>query len=346
MKLSVDIKKNFPGFTLEAAFSTDGQTLGLLGGSGSGKSMTLKCIAGVVSPDEGHIELDGKIFFDSSAKVCIPPQQRHIGYLFQNYALFPHMTVAQNILCGMRRGTQKLDIGAVLDRFYLQGLENHYPSQLSGGQQQRVALARIVVSQPSVLMLDEPFSALDTYLRGEMELLIYELLQDFAGPVLIVSHNRDELYHLCSRIEVYNNGKIDVEGNMKDVFAYPVTHTAAILTGCRNVLPAAPTDRQTLWIEGWNTSLKTSHPLNEGICFVGIRAHHFVLVDDVQPNTVVCSIESVMESPFEMIVYLQPENGNHLLCWKTDKQIYKNLSVQNKIYLQIKPDAVLPLTSA
>ena len=153
--------------------------------------MTLKCIAGIEKPDRGTITLDGRVLFDSEKHINLTPQQRRVGYLFQQYALFPNMTAAQNILCGIRTGSRtekKEKFAALLRTFRLEGLEKKLPAQLSGGQQQRVALARILASEPQAILLDEPFSALDSYLKWELELELGELLGAFDGPILWVSH--------------------------------------------------------------------------------------------------------------------------------------------------------------
>lgn len=173
MSLFVEIEKQLGNFHLDVRFQAETETLALLGASGCGKSMTLKCIAGIMTPDRGRIVLNGRVLFDSEARIDLPPQQRRVGYLFQNYALFPTMTVEKNILCGIRSGSKAekaAALSATLHRFRLEGLEKRYPAQLSGGQQQRVALARILCSQPEVILLDEPFSALDSYLKWDLEL--------------------------------------------------------------------------------------------------------------------------------------------------------------------------------
>lgn len=342
MQLVVDIQKQFPGFQLKTAFEADGRTLGLLGGSGSGKSMTLKCIAGIITPDKGYIALNGTVLFDSRKGINVPPQKRHVGYLFQNYALFPNMTVEQNIRCGKRTVT-KTEMRDILERFYLNGLGKRYPSQISGGQQQRVALARMLLSDPSVILLDEPFSALDAYLRGEMEREVKNLLDHFEGPSLLVSHNRDEIYRLCDRIAVYHNGQLDVIGEKKQVFAHPLTRTAAVLTGCRNVLEASPAGEHSLWINGWNIQLKTTLPVNRQSQAVGIRAHYFTCVDTDGENVIPCQVNSVVESPFETIAYLRPAGGTELLCWKAEQAVVQKAAQQNQMYLYIAPEQVLPL---
>ena len=201
MSLLVDIKKDFGRFRLDAAFETDsGSVMGLLGASGCGKSVTLKCVAGIEKPDEGRIVLDGRVLFDSVKRIDLTPQQRRVGYLFQNYALFPNMTLAQNIAVGVRdRAKRKETVARLVKAFYLEGSEGKYPRQLSGGQQQRTALARILASEPEALLLDEPFSALDSYLKWQVELELAELLDTFPGPVLFVTHDRDEVHRLADR---------------------------------------------------------------------------------------------------------------------------------------------------
>ena len=191
MSLYVDIEKRLGAFRLKSKFEVADETLALLGASGCGKSMTLKCIAGIVTPDRGRIVLNGRVLFDSEKKIDLTPQQRRVGYLFQQYALFPNMTVEQNILCGIRAGSrsEKRSLAAEkLRMFRLEGLEKKYPAQLSGGQQQRVALARILCSEPQAILLDEPFSALDSYLKWNLELELSDLLAGFHGPILWVSH--------------------------------------------------------------------------------------------------------------------------------------------------------------
>ena len=201
MSLDVRIKKSFGDYTLDVAFAGGDETLGFLGASGCGKSLTLRCIAGIVKPDKGRIVLDGRVLFDSAQHIDLPPQQRGVGLLFQNYALFPNMTVEQNILCGLNaekdRAARKARCAEMLRAMRLEELAGRRPAELSGGQQQRTALARILAGRPRILMLDEPFSALDSYLREAVESEVGSLLAGFDGTALLVTHNRDEAYRLC-----------------------------------------------------------------------------------------------------------------------------------------------------
>ena len=210
MSLYVDITKDFGSFKLDFSFEATGIT-GLLGASGCGKTMTLKCISGIEKPDRGKIIIDGITVFDSEKGIKLTPQKREVGHLFQNYALFPNMNVNQNILCGIRgedKDDKKRKLSEIIDLMQLGGLEKHKPHQLSGGQQQRVALARIMIGNPRILMLDEPFSSLDSHLRGELQIQMLKLLKEFGKDVLFVTHNRNEAYKLCESITYMNNGKI------------------------------------------------------------------------------------------------------------------------------------------
>ena len=234
MSLIVDIKKRLGSFSLSAQLEAGEGVTGILGSSGCGKSMTLKCIAGIERPDSGHIELDGEVLYDSRKRIDLHPQQRRVGYLFQNYALFPNMTLRQNILCGLRNQPDKAqrvkEADDMIALMGLQGLEKHRPYQLSGGQQQRAALGRILVNKPRLLMLDEPFSALDTYLRERLQAEMRELLKSYGGPVLLVTHSRDEAYRLCRSIAVMDKGSTTPPRPTKELFEDPHTVAAASQT--------------------------------------------------------------------------------------------------------------------
>ena len=236
MSLQAAIKKRFSGFSLDVSLNTNGGVMGILGASGSGKSMTLKCIAGIETPDEGRIVLNGRVLFDSEKHINLPPQKRKVGYLFQNYALFPNMTVETNIAAGLSGSKEEKQeaVARMIRLFKLEGLEKRYPSQLSGGQQQRVALARILVYEPDVIMLDEPFSALDYYLKEQLQFQVREVLRGYTGDVLMVSHSRDEVYRFCEKSIILNRGQVAMKGETRAIFQKPENVTAARLTGCKN----------------------------------------------------------------------------------------------------------------
>jgi molybdate ABC transporter permease protein len=242
--LQANIRKQLQRFTLDVSFEANGYPLGFLGPSGSGKSMTLRCIAGLATPPEGRIVLNGRTLFDSQARINLPTHLRRIGFVFQNYALFPHMTVAQNIAFGLR---YKQLNGVFLSKIkrnqcvaekialaHLHGMENYYPHQLSGGQQQRVALARALAIEPEALLLDEPFSALDTYLRSKIGKQLVEVLSTYQGVTLFVTHDLEEAYRVCQRLLVVSEGKTIACAPRVDIFERPETLTTAKLTGCKN----------------------------------------------------------------------------------------------------------------
>ena len=197
--LEVQIYKKLAEFDLDISFQVNDNILGLMGASGSGKSMTLKCIAGIEMPDQGRIVLNGCVLFDSEKKINVPIQKRNVGYMFQSYALFPNMDVYENISVGLRaRKVKDVDIVVqkVMQQFRIFELASRYPKQLSGGQRQRVALARLMAYEPDVLLLDEPFSALDEDLKEDLLRELKSELQ-ISKPVVFVSHNKEEVNELC-----------------------------------------------------------------------------------------------------------------------------------------------------
>ena len=244
MAVTVEIKKKLDNFRLDISFRSDARRIGILGASGCGKSMTLKSIAGIELPDEGHIEVEGRTFFDKEKKINLKPQLRNVGYLFQNYALFPTMTVEKNIAAGLKGSRQEKEarVREMVEKFRLQGLEKRLPGQLSGGQQQRAALARIMAYEPEMILLDEPFSALDMYLKDQLQRELAEMLEDYGGTVIMVSHNRDEVYRFSEELLVIDQGKIEVAGETKEIFRNPVSREAARLTGCKNFSKARRID--------------------------------------------------------------------------------------------------------
>ena len=222
MSLQAAIKKRFSGFSLDVSLNTDGGVMGILGASGSGKSMTLKCIAGIETPDEGRIVLNGRVLFDSEKRINLPPQKRKIGYLFQNYALFPNMTVETNIAAGLSGSKEEKQEAAarMIRLFKLEGLEKRYPSQLSGGQQQRVAIARALALHPDILCFDEPTSALDPELTGEV-LRVLRDLADRKTTMIIVTHEMAFARDVADRIMFMDGGVVVEEGPARQLIEHP-----------------------------------------------------------------------------------------------------------------------------
>ena len=347
MSLEVSIEKAFDGFTLRAAFSADHGATAILGASGCGKSMTLRCIAGIVRPDRGRIVLDGRVLFDSERHIDLPPQQRGVGLLFQNYALFPNMTVEQNVLCGLKqeknRAARQKRCAEMLRALRLESLARQYPAQLSGGQQQRTALARILVGRPGLLMLDEPFSALDSYLREEVEGEVGALLDAFAGTALLVTHNRDEAYRLCPKMIVMDRGQVLRAGTTKEVFADPRTCTAAQLTGCKNILPCTRLDAHTVRLSGWEIPLRLAAEVPEHCTAIGVRAHDFAPCAPGAENALPVRVLSSSENPFDWNLICGSPDGSARLWWKVSKPTLTASPPKAPAALAAAPENIMPL---
>ena len=347
MSLEVDIEKRFAGFTLRSTFTADDTATAILGASGCGKSMTLRCIAGVVKPDKGRIVLDGVPLFDSERRIDLPPQKRGVGLLFQNYALFPNMTVEQNILCGLNaepdRAKRRAACAEMIRAMRLEGLEKRFPAALSGGQQQRVALARILASKPKILMLDEPFSALDSYLREQVEGEVGAVLASFAGPTLLVTHNRDEAYRLCREMIIMDAGQVLRTGAMKDVFTDPRSRTAARLTGCKNILPCVKIGPHSVRLVGWKTELHLAAAVPDDIGAGGIRAHDFNPCAAEAENALPVRVVSSSENPFDWNLICTAPDGESRLWWKVSKANLASPEPPAPAFLAAPPETIMPL---
>lgn len=342
MALSVDIEKSLGAFQLKVKFEAGDEVLALLGASGCGKSMTLKCIAGIEKPDKGRIVLDGRTLFDSEKRINLTPQQRRVGYLFQQYALFPNMTVRQNIAAGVRGKKDKDAIVKDMIRaMSLEGTEHKRPAQLSGGQQQRVALARILVNEPELLLLDEPFSALDSHLRFRMEQEVRELIRRFGKSVLLVSHDRDEVFRLSNSIAIVCNGRIETIGPKKDVFRVPHTRNGAILTGCKNISPIRKLDERRVLALDWGMELELNEDAGDAE-FVGIRMHD--ICETGGKNVFSCDIIEEIENPFDFTIMLRKRGEENASCvgWELDKELWRKLKAQ-PVTVCLPPESILLL---
>ena len=339
MALSVHIKKKLKDFELAVDFDMDEGIVGFLGSSGCGKSMTLKCIAGIETPDEGRIVLDDEVLFDKKSGINLSPQKRKVGYLFQNYALFPHMTVKQNIEAGLAasgksKQEKKEIVERLLEQFHIKELENSYPVRISGGQQQRAALARMMAAEPKFLLLDEPFSALDAYLKEKLMQEMMTYLNQFKKGVI--------MYQMCSDTVIMYQGMIETLGKTKEIFDNPGTVNAARLTGCKNISRATKTGTHEVYASDWDIKLtfpeQTEVPSN--LTHVGIRAHeiHPIVSKDtnlkdmdsnesIKLNTMDCQLERISEAPFEMYLILQNKSGKNTspLWWKVTKKEWQEI---------------------
>ena len=314
MSLEVEIEKQLPGFRLAVKFTADGSPLGLLGPSGSGKTMTLRAIAGLESPDRGRIVLHGRVLFDSARHINVPARERRIGLLFQNYALFPHLTVTQNIEFGLRRMARPERARRVeqqLASAHLDDLASRYPGSLSGGEQQRVALARALAVEPEALLLDEPFSALDTHLRSALERQLRETLQTYRGSTLFVSHNLEETYRVCSDLVVLVRGGVAAQGPKEEIFRHPPTVEVARLTGCKNFSRARRTPDGLIEALDWGCALHVTQEFTEPPEHVAIRAHHIRVraangpILQCQENGFPCWLAAITETPFRVTLDLR-----------------------------------------
>ena len=312
MSLEVDIEKKFKGFHLQSQFTAGDETMGLLGASGCGKSLTMRSIAGIERPDAGKIVVNGTVFFDRApgkkARVDLTPQQRKTALLFQNYMLFPNLTVAQNVAAGISKDVSPADRDAMvqteLKRFGLSGFEKRYPVQLSGGQQQRVALARMLAARPGILMLDEPFSALDAHLKSVLEQNLVSLFDAFRGTILYVSHDIDEALRFCDRIAVVEAGHIMEMGTGDDLVNRPQSQAGIKLSGCKNATPAERVDARRVWLPKWGVEVETAADVPEGVKCLGVRAFFLERADGPGRNCFRMRVDRVSDSRFERTVLL------------------------------------------
>ena len=312
MTLEVQIEKKLADFTLDVAFRATETPLSILGASGAGKSMLLRCIAGLERPGRGRIALNDRILFDSAQRVGIPARERRIGMLFQHYALFPHRTVAQNIAFGLNdlpRDEQAARTASLVSRTRLAGLEQRYPRELSGGEQQRTALARALAIQPEALLLDEPLSALDTHLRSQVEAQLQETFASFRRPTLLVTHNMEEAYRLGEQLLVLARGRLAAFGPKEEIFRRPPSSEVARLTGCKNISRAQPNPDGTLQALDWNCQLRPAHQPAAATKYIGIRAHHIDFLENAseetgEPNIFPCWIVHTSETPFRITLFL------------------------------------------
>ena len=338
--LKVNIQKKLKEFELDVDFELKNKRLGILGPSGCGKSMTLKSIAGIVDPDNGIVSLtsDGEtVYFDSSKKVNLKPQKRNVGYLFQNYALFPNMTVEENVACGLSKDDDEKIVSEMIKRFHLEGLEKRYPRQLSGGQQQRVALARILAYGPDVILLDEPFSAMDTFLKEQLRIELVNSLSDFDGFSIMVTHDRDEAFQFCDELIVLDEGKIIAKGDTYEIFENPRKVQVARLTGCKNISKIEVIDDYHLKSLDWGITFEVSEKISSNITDIGIRAHNFSAANEDDVNVMDTKNAKKLEMPFEWEITL--DNG---LWWKQDKRIREH-DFEIPEYLKVDPNDIILL---
>ncbi|MDX2253890.1 MAG: molybdate ABC transporter permease subunit [Pseudanabaenaceae cyanobacterium bins.39] len=365
--LFIHITKQLSEFNLQISLQCDEKYLGILGASGTGKSMLLKCIAGIEKPSSGRIAINGKVLFDSEKQINLSIRDRSVGFLFQNYALFPHLTVAQNIAFSLtqnhRRSPIKSQIKSQIRQkvaeqlvsIDMQGFGDRYPHQLSGGQQQRVALARALVSQPDILLLDEPFSALDTHLRSQMERELISVLSSYTGITLLVTHNIEEAYRICQNLLVIDRGQMMSYGEKSTIFKHPRNIETARLTGCKNFSKIAAIKGDRVEAIDWACQLQVKYIPTKPLTHIGIRAHHIAFRENSNPdnlpnlatNTFTCWLVRISETPHRVTLYLKLNTpSDHDWDYQLQAEVFTEKWLVLKQYAQpwqiyLAPDQLL-----
>ncbi|MGL5756209.1 MAG: sulfate/molybdate ABC transporter ATP-binding protein [Paraclostridium sp.] len=334
MSLYIDIEKKLENFNLKVNLNQTNQILGLLGESGCGKSITLKCIAGLETPDKGIIKLNNKILFDSKNNINLKPQDRNTGFVFQNYALFPHMTVSENIKIGLDhigKNKQNEICENYINKFNLNTIKNSYPNQLSGGQQQRVAIARALAKKPDILLLDEPFSALDYHLRDTMEENLRNILKEYKGDAVFVTHNIDEAYRVCEDIAIYDSGIAIKKRNKTDLFNNPKTLKEAKLTGFKNISRCRIINNELVYAIDWDLNVTVSSTY-KNIEYIAIREIDIKISENINKDSHNMKIINIIENPFDYKLALKNSNNdNSCIIYIVVKKNEINLNNENYI---------------
>jgi molybdate transport system ATP-binding protein len=351
--LEVKIKRTLPGFSLDVGFSVNGEILGILGPSGSGKTMTLKCIAGLIRPDHGSIKLNNRVLYDSSRKINLPPQVRKVGFVFQHYGLFPHLSTINNIAYGIKNRTRsEVDerVSVLIEKMRLTGLEQRYPRQLSAGQQQRVAIARALAPEPEVLLLDEPFSALDSVTKEQMELELLAIRDFYRGSIILVTHNLAEAYRLSSRLAIYESGKVAQCDHKDKIISCPASRKVARMLKIRNYLEGfiGEINDSDVWvtIPELDTRLRISAngrsklETNQHIT-VGVFPDYVRIMEGPGQNTLLSSLDRVVNAVSTVNYYftLKTISGKSIhietILPKSDARL---LSSGQQYYLHLPPE--------
>ena len=313
MEMEVKIHKKLGEYELDVHWKSTKKRIGILGASGSGKSLTLKSIAGIEHPDQGHIQIGDHVLYDSDSRICLKPQKRNVGYMFQNYALFPTMTVEQNVGAGLAGNKKK---------------------------------ARIMAYEPSVILLDEPFSALDVFLKDRLQQEMMELLSDYDGTVILVSHSRDEIYRFSEELLVIDDGKQICYGDTKAIFDCPEQVEAARLTGCKNIVRVKRLDEHSIEISDWGTRLHLEQEIDAEITHIGLRAHEFIPVwGEREDNCIPVKEKGKAEFPFEWKYFLKGETEeSDDICWYVQKNLWDELTEKGiPDYLKLPEKEILLL---
>lgn len=349
MSLSIDIRKHFPSFDLEVQFDAGDEVFGLLGASGCGKSLTMRCVAGIEKPDEGRIVVNGEVFYDSAAKINLKPQQRKTALLFQNYMLFPNLTVEQNVGAGIPKSVSKTERQAIIDaelkRFDVSAFAKRYPAQLSGGQQQRVALARMLAARPGILMLDEPFSALDAHLKSVLEQNLASLFDAYKGTILYVSHDIDEAVRFCDRIAVVERGHVMELDTSRELIDSPRSMAGLKLSGCKNSVEVEKLSDTHVYCPQWGVKLRVPVPVPDDVRGIGVRAFNLSRAEGPGCNVYRMRIDRTSDSRFErmcLLSFMDRRADAEPLVEATDQEMH---FLHQRVFWRVSmrdPGVVLP----
>jgi molybdate ABC transporter permease protein len=352
--LEISVEKALETFDLQVKFCAARGAVGLLGASGAGKTMTLRMIAGIVEPDRGRIVLNGRVLFDSATNRNVSAARRRIGVVFQDYALFPRMTVAENVgfgLSSLAERERRARVHKQLERMHIPELADRFPEEISGGQRQRVAIARCMAIEPEALLFDEPFAALDPHLRRQMEEQLRETLAGYNGAVIFVTHDMEEAFRFCSELLVLDSGKVIASGPKHQLFERPRTVAAARLTGCKNIVPARRMAADRIVVDAWNCELQTANAVPDLLTHVGLRSHQIAFHPTEGDNIFSCWLAGSSEAPHEMTLYLRlhaaPEAGElpHLQA-DVPKEVWRALSREPQPWrIKLDPARLLLLES-
>ncbi len=346
MSLQADFYLELDAFHLEVRLEADSRRLALLGASGSGKSAVLRCIAGTLTPDEGHILLDGQPLFDSARRINLPPQRRQMGFLFRRGALFPHMTVEQNIAAAVpNRAEREKTVGEYLRKFRLEEAAKKRPRDLDPMERQRTALARLMASEPSAILLDEPLSAPDSFLKFRLEQELADALEHFGGPVIWASHDRGEVYRNCRYACVLDAGVSQEVVSVEGLLAHPGTESAARLSGCKNFVDAIARG-SAVYLPKWGVTLRCAYPLPPFLWRIGVRAHQIRLSEPDRVNAFAVTAVRVVEDVDRMIVLCRPDGAAQdapLLRMELEKDEWIAAPNKRRFTVSIGPQDILLL---
>lgn len=372
MGIKVDFRKRFykdndkkkrkePSFTVDVNFEAGNELVVLFGQSGSGKTTTLRCIAGLEKPNGGKITVNGTVYFDCHKRIDLPPQQRSLGYVFQNYALFPHMDVKKNItygLKGWKEEEKEKRMKEMLQLLHIEGLEDHYPAQLSGGQKQRVALARALALKPDILLLDEPFSALDTIVRMKLREKIKLIQKELNIPVLFITHNHVEAFTLADKVVVYHDGKVQQVGTPEEVFYHPKNKHVAELVGVTNIFEDAEiaesenSDHIVLRTGNMDLIAQRTHSKPDEKVVWGIRPENLYLLsphkegNENEVNTVKGTVMTVVNKGTSKMVAVELDTDKKIILAEISNRVFEELELQpgSECLVKIKPENLLIFT--